>query len=54
MDSFSSQPIVDEAGAKILDIMRTKVLRPAPKDASQVDVWHFAIEDIREQLVRML
>lgn len=52
MESFTSQPIVDKASSAILAIMKTKVLQPVAKNASQVDVWHEAIEDIRAQLVR--
>lgn len=54
MDSFTCQPIINDASDKILVIMKTKVLQPVGKNASQVDVWHEAIDDIRTQLVRLL
>lgn len=54
MQTLNAQPIVEDACAKIAAIMTTKVLRPVEKHASQVAVWHEAINELKEQLVRQL
>lgn len=54
MEPLSSQSIVDKASERMTAIIKMKVIEPVKPGESKVQVWHSAMKELREQLVRAI